>query len=95
MDLTVEVGIRFSALHRSLIAQKTTKKPHSVFVSACLSTVVKLPDGRLTGMPGRGEKRKEGSKSGKSREGENRNHESQEYLPVLCICFYTLTSLAE
>lgn len=92
MDLTVEVDIRFSALHRSLIAQK---KNNLVFVSACLSTAVKLPDGRLTGMPGRGEKRKEGSKSGKSREGENRNHESQEYLPVLCICFDTLTSPAE
>lgn len=93
-DLTAEVDIRFSALHRSLIAQR--KKNNLVFVSACLSMTVKLADGRLAGVPGRGKReRKEGSKSGKSREGENRNPESQECLPVLRMCFYTCTSLAE
>lgn len=69
-DLTAEVGIRLSALHHSLIAQR--KKNNLVFVSACLSMAVKLADGRLAGVPGRGKRgRKEAGvgKAGKERIG--------------------------
>lgn len=62
-------------------------------MSAGVSMAAKWANGRLAGvLEGRKE---EGSKSGKSREGANRNPKSKEYLSVLCIPFCTHISHVE
>lgn len=67
-DLTAVVGIRFLALHCSLMPRG---KNNLVPVSVGLSVAMKLGNGRLAGVPGRGEKRKEGrvGKAGKEQIG--------------------------
>lgn len=77
MDLTAEVGVRFSALQCTLMPGG---KNNLVPMSAGLSMAVKLGSDRLGCLEGG---REEGSQSGKSRKGENRNPKSKEHLCVL------------
>lgn len=77
MDLTAEVGVRFSALHCTLMPGG---KNNLVPMSAGSSMAVKLGSDRLGCLK---EGREEGSQSGKSRKGENRNPKSKADLSVL------------